>query len=97
MTKQEFDNQFPGGKIKVKCHTMEEDRILFHYARWLGVDDSPFGWDFEFPFVGASTNSQRINRWRECAEDSIIIEFSDWYAMIFGNQDEEISDVEEIL
>ena len=97
MTKQEFDNQFPGGQIKVKCHTMEEDRILFNYVRWLGIDDSVFDWEFGFPFVGVSPNGQWINRWSACEEDDIIIEFSDWYIMIFGNQEEEIADVEEIL
>ena len=97
MTKQEFDIQFPRGKVKVKCLSMEEDRILYKYVQWLGVNDSVFDWDFEFPFVGVSTDSQRINRWRECEEDSIIIEFADWYAMIFELQEEEITDVEEIL
>lgn len=97
MTKQEFDIQFPRGKVKVKCLSMEEDRILYKYVQWLGVNDSVFGWEFEFPFVGVSESGKWINRWRSCEKDSIIIEFSDWYNMIFGNQAEDIADLEEIL
>lgn len=97
MTKQEFDAQFPIGKIKVNCRTIEEDRILYNYVQWLGVEDSIFEWYEEFPLVGTSASGS-INRWREgAAYNTRVIEFSDWYNLIFGNQDEDIADLEEIL